>query len=167
MKEKFSIFLAGVVFSWGLVIAGMTQPSKVIGFLDFGGNWDPSLAFVMGGAILVHAVAYRLVSGRSSPLFALSFQIPTRRSIDAPLVLGAVLFGLGWGLAGYCPGPALSSLVAGQTGTLVFVGALTLTMLAYSLVTGRVSGTANRQSADRELGSPHVVEIAQPSESES
>lgn len=166
MKEKLSIFAAGVLFSWGLVLAGMTQPSKVIGFLDFGGDWDPSLAFVMGGAILVHALAYRYVKRRSSPVWALSFQIPTRRDIDVRLVLGAVLFGLGWGLAGYCPGPAISSSVAGGPATLTFVASLLVTMLLYSLATGSASGTANRQNTDREIGSPHVVEMTRPSESE-
>lgn len=160
MKRLASFFLSGVLFAAGLVISGMTQPSKVIGFLDFGGDWDPSLAFVMAGAILVHSVAYRLIAGRASPLWALSFQIPTRRDIDFPLVFGAVLFGTGWGLAGYCPGPAIASAVAGEPATLTFAAALAATMILYSLVTGRVSGTANRESQDRELGSPRTVEMA-------
>lgn len=158
MMRYLSFFIAGALFAAGLVISGMTQPSKVIGFLDFGGDWDPSLAFVMGGAVLVHSVAYRLISGRVSPIWAQSFQIPTRRDIDAPLLFGAALFGAGWGLAGYCPGPAVASVVAGEPATLTFAASLALTMILYSLVTGRVSGTANRENKDRELGSPHVVE---------
>jgi uncharacterized membrane protein YedE/YeeE len=167
MKRLASIFLAGVLFAGGLVISGMTQPSKVIGFLDFGGNWDPSLAFVMLGAISVHALAYRVMAKRKAPILAPTFQIPTRRDIDVRLILGAVLFGVGWGLAGYCPGPAVSSIVAGDPSTLTFFGSLLSTLVVYSLVTGRVSGLANRATEDRELGTPHVVEMSRSTESQS
>lgn len=123
-------FVAGAVFAVGLVLAGMTQPSKVIGFLDLGGAWDPTLAFVMGGAIASHVAGLWLTSRRTMPLFAASFAAPTREDLSAPLLLGAAVFGVGWGLAGYCPGPALASLGSGADTALVFVAAATVGMLA-------------------------------------
>jgi hypothetical protein len=126
--------VAGILFGVGLVVGGMTLPEKVRGFLDFTGAWDPTLVFVMGGAVLVHALAYLLVKRRRSPLFASSFQIPTRRDIDAKLLLGAAVFGLGWGLGGYCPGPAITSLPTGGPSVLAFVVA----MLVASWATARL-----------------------------
>jgi uncharacterized membrane protein YedE/YeeE len=122
-------FVAGAVFAVGLVLAGMTQPSKVIGFLDVGGAWDPTLAFVMAGAIASHVAGLWLTSRRTAPLFAADFAAPTRNDLSAPLVLGAAVFGIGWGLAGYCPGPALVSLGSGADTALVFVAATTAGML--------------------------------------
>ncbi len=122
-------FVAGAVFAVGLVVAGMTQPSKVIAFLDVGGAWDPTLAFVMGGAIVAHVAGLWLTSRRTMPLFAASFGAPTRADLSAPLLLGAAVFGVGWGLAGYCPGPGLASLGSGADTALVFVGAATAGML--------------------------------------
>ena len=121
-------FAAGLLFALGLGIGGMTQPSKVIGFLDVAGDWDPSLAFVMGGALLVYAIVARLALARPAPMLETKFFVPTRRDIDRPLVLGAVLFGAGWGLAGYCPGPALVSLASGRAAVIVFVAAMLLGM---------------------------------------
>lgn len=121
---RLSFFVAGLVFAVGLVVAGMTQPAKIVSFLDFAGNWDPSLAFVMGGAIAVHAVAYRFIMKRQSPLFAPKFLVPNRNDIDVPLVLGSALFGIGWGLGGYCPGPAITSAGAVSSSALLFVGAM-------------------------------------------
>jgi hypothetical protein len=121
-------FAAGLLFALGLGIGGMTQPSKVIGFLDVAGDWDPSLAFVMGGALLVYATIARLVLARPRPLLEAKFFVPTRRDLDPPLVVGAVLFGAGWGLAGYCPGPALVSLASGRASVVVFVAAMVLGM---------------------------------------
>ena len=115
---------AGALFALGLVVAGMTVPARVTGFLDLGGSWDPTLAFVMGGAILVHAPIVRLVRARRAPLFDTRFHWPTAHGIDVQLVLGAALFGIGWGLSGYCPGPALVGVVAGAPATVVFVGAM-------------------------------------------
>lgn len=122
-------FAAGAIFGLGLIVGGMVDPDKVMGFLDFTGAWDPSLAFVMMGAIAVHFVMFRLVKRRPSPLFDAKFHLPTRKDIDAPLVVGAALFGVGWGLAGFCPGPGLVSLGSGATSALVFVGAMTIGML--------------------------------------
>lgn len=127
--------VAGAVFAVGLVLAGMTQPSKVIGFLDVGGAWDPTLAFVMAGAIASHVAGLWLTSRRTAPLFATAFSAPTREDISAPLVLGAAVFGIGWGLAGYCPGPALASLGSGIDSALVFVGAATVGMFMQHVAT--------------------------------
>jgi uncharacterized membrane protein YedE/YeeE len=123
---------AGAVFGVGLALAGMTRPAKVIGFLDVLGGWDPSLAFVMIGAILVHAAAYRLVPRMPKPLWAERWGIPTRRDVDLRLLLGAALFGAGWGLGGYCPGPALTSVFAGASSTLLFTGAMLAGMWGHS-----------------------------------
>lgn len=118
--------VAGVLFGAGLVLSGMTQPSKVLAFLDVTGDWDPSLLLVMGSAVPVFALAYRGCRTRSQPLFAERFALPTKTDLEPRLIAGAALFGVGWGLGGYCPGPALTSLARGGNGALVF----TLTMLA-------------------------------------
>lgn len=115
--------LCGVVFAAGLLIGGMTQPSKVVGFLDLLGDWDPSLAFVMGGALLVHTLAGRVIRRRARPILDTQFHVPSRRDLDRRLIAGAALFGIGWGLAGYCPGPALVSLAAAGP-ALIFVLAM-------------------------------------------
>lgn len=121
---RLSFFAAGLLFAVGLVVGGMTQPAKIVGFLDFAGDWDPSLAFVMLGAIGVHAISYRLIMKRPSPLFAPKFLVPTRRDIDVSLVAGSALFGIGWALGGFCPGPAITSLGAVSTNAALFVVAL-------------------------------------------
>jgi len=123
-------FAAALIFGIGLVISGMANPAKVLNFLDVAGSWDPSLAFVMGGALAVTMIGYRLILARPKPIFALDFQLPTRRAIDARLILGAAIFGVGWGLAGFCPGPALTSLGLGAPGTLAFVPAMLAGMAA-------------------------------------
>lgn len=124
---------AGLLFAAGLAVSGMTQPAKVFGFLNLGGmasgQWDPSLAFVMGGALVVTLIAFALTPPNPAhparrPWFAKRFQLPTRQDIDARLLLGSALFGIGWGLAGYCPGPALSTLLSGGLDVAVFVGAM-------------------------------------------
>ncbi len=122
-------FFAGLLFGVGLVVSGMSLPSKVLGFLDLFGNWDPSLMFVMLGATGVHFFAYRLLARRTSPYFASSFSVPTRRDLDAKLVAGAALFGIGWGLSGLCPGPSLVALPSGLTGVVVFVATMVVGML--------------------------------------
>jgi uncharacterized protein len=131
-KSMVAAFVSGLVFAAGLVLGGMTDPKKVQAFLDVGGiasgRWDASLAFVMGGALLVSYFAFRGATGHNVPWFAPKFELPTRRDIDAPLVIGAVLFGAGWGLAGYCPGPALASVLTGGVDVLVFVAAMLIGM---------------------------------------
>jgi uncharacterized membrane protein YedE/YeeE len=133
-------FAAGLLFGVGLVLSGMTQPQKVLGFLDVFGRFDASLLFVMGGAVGVHALAYRLITRRNAPLFASVFALPTRRDVDAKLLLGAAIFGVGWGLSGYCPGPSIVSLAAGATPVVVFV----LAMLAGMLITAKLEGAWGR-----------------------
>ncbi len=129
MNRNAAAFGAGALFAVGLALSGMTRPAKVVGFLDLAGDWDASLAFVMMGAIAVHFVAYRVVLRRPAPLFDVRFHLPTRKDIDLRLVLGAALFGVGWGLGGYCPGPGLVSAAAGSLGAIVFVVGLTAGML--------------------------------------
>ncbi|QNA88698.1 YeeE/YedE family protein [Massilia sp. Dwa41.01b] len=118
--------LVGLVFGLGLIVSGMTDPSKVVGFLDLAGNWDPSLAFVMGGAILVGTIAFAFAGKRERSLLGATMRLPTATQVDRRLVLGSLAFGAGWGLAGYCPGPALASLASGGMKPLIF----TLAMLA-------------------------------------
>jgi len=129
----FLAFLAGLVFSVGLAIAGMTQPQKIVDFLNLAGDWDPSLAFVMVGAILVYAPGLRLVLRRKDPILGGRFQLPTRRDLTPSLVGGAALFGVGWALAGFCPGPAIASVVTTTPKVLVFVGAMTAGMVGFNL----------------------------------
>ena len=121
--------LAGLVFGFGLALSGMTDSNKVLGFLDVTGAWQPALAFVMGSAVLVTFIGFRLVLKRAAPLFAPTFSLPRKRHIDTPLVLGAALFGIGWGIYGYCPGPALTSLIYGRPDTLYFVTAMVVGMV--------------------------------------
>ena len=124
MERNISALIAGVVFGLGLTISQMINPEKVLAFLDIFGAWDPSLAFVMGGALLVTGIGYRFVWRRARPLFADGFQLPTNNKLDIRLAGGAVLFGVGWGLVGLCPGPALAGLLLGGGDTLLFVGAM-------------------------------------------
>lgn len=121
-----SAFFAGLIFAVGLALSGMTQPHKVIGFLDLFGDWDPSLIFVMIGAIVVHAVSYRLIRRRATPLLESEFHWPKENRITGRLVIGAILFGVGWGLGGFCPGPALVSLGSFEMRPLIF----TVSMIA-------------------------------------
>jgi uncharacterized membrane protein YedE/YeeE len=123
---------AGLLFGVGLILAGMTDPAKVQGFLDLAGNWDPSLAFVMGGAIMVGLVAFRIAGARERSLLGDAMQLPASRRIEPRLVLGALAFGVGWGLTGYCPGPALASLATGGK-PLVFVLSLVAGMALFEL----------------------------------
>lgn len=126
--------ISGLIFGLGLVLSGMANPAKVQNFLDFFGIWDPSLAFVMGGAILVTAPGYWIVRKRSEPFFATNFQIPTHKDFDRKLIIGASIFGIGWGLIGFCPGPALTAISFGLYGeyalqeTLIFVAAMLVGM---------------------------------------
>ncbi|WP_111559894.1 DUF6691 family protein [Paracoccus sediminilitoris] len=117
-------FLSGLVFGLGLVISGMSDPAKVLNFLDLAGSWDPSLAFVMGGATITTFLGYRMAWRRPAPVLDTSFDIPTNRRIDRPLLTGAALFGIGWGIGGFCPGPAFTALPLLAPGTLVFVPAM-------------------------------------------
>jgi len=133
--------IAGFVFAIGLVVGGMTQPGKVVGFLDFAGRWDASLLFVMGGAVTVHFVLYRLIVRRDAPVFDKQFHLPTRRDLDKPLLLGAALFGLGWGLGGFCPGPALTGIASG-TNAVVFVASILGAMWLHDVRARRAAARA-------------------------
>ena len=129
-KSNISSIICGIIFSIGLGISGMTQPQKVIGFLDVFGEWNPSLAFVMGGAVLSYLALQLLIQRNFSiPLLGGSFQIPSRKDLDRSLLIGALLFGSGWGLGGYCPGPAITSLGSGSLNALLFVVAMGVGML--------------------------------------
>jgi uncharacterized protein len=121
--------LCGLIFGVGLAMSGMTDTAKVIGFLDIFGQWVPDLGFVMGGAVLVTVVTFRLVLRRDNPLLADSFALPTNTAIDGQLLGGAALFGIGWGIYGYCPGPAISALVYLNTDTVIFVAAMLVGMV--------------------------------------
>ena len=126
-----SAFVVGLLFGVGLILSGMTDPSKVIGFLDLAGAWDPSLACVMGGAILVGFAAFRLARTRTESFLGGAMHLPAARHIDRELILGSLAFGIGWGLAGYCPGPAVVALGAGQDKAVLFVIAMIAGMALY------------------------------------
>ena len=131
MKKHFGLlsqYAIGVLFGWGLIISGMSNPQKVLGFLDLAGNWDPSLMFVMLGAVLVGLGGFYIVSKRTEAFFGGALHIPTRRDITKPLIVGSLIFGAGWGIAGFCPGPALVALGAGHLKALVFVAAMLVGM---------------------------------------
>ena len=141
MIRNLAPIVSGALFGVGLAISGMTQPAKVVGFLDVFGAWDPSLAMVMLGAIAAYMPLYRLSIGRPAPLFAAGFALPTRRDIDVRLVAGAAVFGIGWGLGGYCPGPGVAALGSGSVHAVVFVLSMLVGMLVYrALAAARSSG---------------------------
>ncbi len=137
MKPAATAFLSGAVFAVGLAVSGMTQPEKVVGFLDVTGAWDPSLAFVMMGAIGLNIVLFRFILRRTGPVLGGIFQLPTRKDIDARLVIGATLFGAGWGLGGYCPGPALVALGSGAGPAAIFVAAMLAGMVLHDRLLAR------------------------------
>ncbi len=124
-------FAAGLVFGLGLIVSGMSDPAKVLGFLDVAGRWDPSLAFVMGGAVLVAFLAFALARRRTANFLGGAMHLPTARDIDLRLLAGSVVFGVGWGLAGFCPGPALVAFGAGREKAAVFVAAMLGGMVLY------------------------------------
>lgn len=131
--------LAGLLFGLGLLISGMTNPAKIIGFLDVAGHWDPSLGFVMAGALLVGTIAFRFANKRQRAMLGNPMQIPTRSDIDRRLVLGSLAFGIGWGLAGYCPGPAIASLANGGTKPWLFFLAMLIGMALFEFAERRRS----------------------------
>ncbi len=141
MAKHISAFVIGILFSLGLILSGMVNPAKVLGFLDILGDWDASLAFVMGGAVIVNFIGYRIITQRPHPIFESAFAIPTRRDIDMNLVLGSSLFGIGWGLVGLCPGPAITSLGVAPGQTATFVVAMLVGMSVTRLVQAGGVGT--------------------------
>jgi uncharacterized membrane protein YedE/YeeE len=131
MKISLSSFLAGILFSCGLTLSQMINPTKVISFLDISGNWDPSLAFVMGAALTVTFIGYRTVLNRKLPFFVDKFQVPTRKDIDTKLIVGASVFGIGWGISGLCPGPAVASISFGGANSIIFVSTMIITIFIF------------------------------------
>jgi uncharacterized protein len=138
---------AGLLFGIGLVVSGMANPAKVLNFLDVAGSWDPSLAFVMAGAVAVTAIGYRMILAWPRPIFAAEFQLPMQRTIEARLLVGPVIFGVGWGLSGFCPGPALTSLGLAAPGTLAFVPAMLIGMAAARRLSARQTDGVVREPA--------------------
>ena len=134
MPQGFAALLAGILFGIGLTVSQMINPEKVLSFLDFFGAWDPSLALVMLGAVGVSAVVFRLALKQPHPVLASAFQVPSRSDVDGRLIAGGVIFGLGWGLVGWCPGPAIASLALVQFESFVFVAAMIAGMLLYRLL---------------------------------
>lgn len=124
MKYYLSVLISGMLFGIGLAVSGMINPQKVTDFLDVTGNWDPTLLFVMGGAVCVSLPGFYFVQRRPAPFFSSKFYLPSKKDLDMPLILGAILFGAGWGLAGYCPGPAIASLVSLSAEPMIFVFAM-------------------------------------------
>ena len=154
MAQMLVAALAGLLFGAGLTVAQMINPAKVLAFLDFGGiadgSWDPSLALVMAGALVVTYAGYALTFRRRRPVSAAEFSLPTNRRIDWRLLAGAALFGAGWGLVGYCPGPAIAGLGLGATKTIVFVAAMVVGMGAYHLIVERRSQRSSEWPSAKE-----------------
>ena len=144
----FASLLAGLVFGLGLIVSGMADPAKVLGILDLAGAWDPSLAFVMAGAIAVGALAFAMARKRTVSVLGAAMKLPTSRDIDGRLVIGSVVFGIGWGIAGFCPGPGLVALGMGEVKALIFVVAMLLGMGAFELLERR---RRRKQSASLQL----------------
>lgn len=138
MKNNVSAAIVGFVFALGLGISGMTQPEKVVGFLDIMGNWNPALMFVMAGAILVHSVSYKLIRKKQSPLFSEKWHVPDRRDVTPALVVGSTIFGIGWGLGGYCPGPAVTSLASLHIEPMIFVASMAGGMIAFRILDKKI-----------------------------
>lgn len=134
MKNNLGAGIVGFVFALGLGASGMTQPQKIVGFLNVFGAWDPALIFVMIGSIVVHFVLYRLIKQRTSPLFSAHWHLPKKSRITPSLVIGSILFGVGWGLAGYCPGPAIVSLASFELRPFLFVLSMMGGMLIFKIL---------------------------------
>lgn len=141
MRLPIASLLTGVLFGAGLAFSDMINPARVLGFLDLAGDWDPSLAFVMGGAIIPMAIAYAVSRHMRTPLWDKSFFIPENRVLDSRLIIGAALFGIGWGLVGFCPGPAISRLIMGTCEPWIFVLAMLAGMLIHKLSTAGQKGS--------------------------
>ncbi|HBE21038.1 MAG TPA: YeeE/YedE family protein [Cyanobacteria bacterium UBA11149] len=133
MKENAIALLAGLLFGLGLGLSQMINRDRVLGFLDVSGVWDPTLLFVLGGAVTVTVIAFRFVLRLSQPILVDQFQLPTKKDIDKPLIIGAAIFGIGWGIAGYCPGPGITALVLGIWNPILFMVAFLIGSLTYKL----------------------------------
>lgn len=134
MKNALAALVVGFLFALGLGLSGMTQPQKVIGFLDLFGQWDPSLIFVMIGAIIVHFVTYKLIRKKKSPLLSSHWHVPTKKEITPALLMGSFIFGIGWALGGFCPGPAITSIASFDKMPVIFVGSMLMGMFLFKWV---------------------------------
>ena len=149
MRKNVAALFSGLVFGFGLAVSHMVEPTKVLAFLDIAGQWDPSLLLVMLGAVVLTSIAFRLISRRPKPLLAPKFFLPTRSELDRPLILGAAIFGAGWGLAGYCPGPGIAALGLGTWEAPVFVSALAAGSLTYRWLFERRSRNSRHAAEPR------------------
>ncbi len=147
MKQIIVALISGILFGLGLGLSQMIDRDRVLGFLDFAGNWDPTLLFVLGGAVTVTVIAFRFVLRLKQPLWGDRFFLPTRNDIDAPLLIGAAIFGIGWGIAGYCPGPAITALVLGIWNPVIFVAALLVGSLACQWYLNSTKAKQDKQSS--------------------
>lgn len=141
MKQNIGALVSGLLVGFGLALSQMIDRERILGFLDFAGAWDPTLAFVLAGAVTTTVIAFRFVLRRPAPFFADTFHLPTRKDIDRPLLVGSAIFGVGWGIAGYCPGPAISALSLGSLNPVIFLVALIAGSFSY-----RWLSTSNRQA---------------------
>ncbi|MET4024762.1 putative membrane protein YedE/YeeE [Marinobacter sp. MBR-99] len=133
MKYHIASLFAGLIFGLGLIVSGMANPEKVLGFLDIAGAWDPSLAFVMGGAVIVGLVAFTIARKRTLSFLGFNIKLPTNTQIDKRLIVGSMMFGVGWGIAGFCPGPALVAFGAGEIKGVVFVASMVAGMMLFEI----------------------------------
>jgi uncharacterized protein len=152
MKQNLVAMIAGILFGLGLGLSQMVDRDRVLGFLDVAGAWDPTLLFVLGGAVSVTVIAFRFVLRMSHPIFDTQFRIPTRNDIDRPLVIGAMIFGIGWGIAGYCPGPGIVALVLGIWNPVLFVAALLAGSLTYRWYQNRTEKLAQGKHETAKFG---------------
>ena len=143
MKYNIASLLAGLIFGLGLIVSGMANPEKVLGFLDIAGAWDPSLAFVMAGAIIVGVVAFAVARKRTLSFLGFNMTLPANNRIEKRLIIGSMMFGIGWGIAGFCPGPALVALGAGEAKGVVFVASMVAGMVIFELFERRKAAAAN------------------------
>jgi uncharacterized protein len=148
MSRSLVALFAGTLFGLGLAVSGMMNPAKIVGFLDVAGEWDPTLAFVMGGALLVTIPAFRVILNRPRPILADGFDLPTKSTLNARLLGGAALFGVGWGLSGFCPGPAVAALTTGLAPVFAFVAAVIVGMAVHTWVFERPDRGRLRANAD-------------------
>ncbi|HLT13918.1 MAG TPA: YeeE/YedE family protein [Marinobacter sp.] len=148
MKFSFASLFAGLVFGLGLIVSGMANPEKVLGFLDIAGLWDPSLAFVMGGAIIVGLVAFTVARKRTLSFLGFNMKLPGNDRIEKRLVIGSMMFGIGWGIAGFCPGPGLVALGAGEIKGLVFVASMVTGMMLFELIERKRASSAHSPDID-------------------
>ncbi|MGK7943959.1 MAG: DUF6691 family protein [Microcystaceae cyanobacterium] len=145
MKQKLIALLSGLLFGVGLSLSQMIDRNRVLGFLDIAGNWDPTLIFVLGGAVGVTVILFRFVLRLPQPIFADKFYLPTKKDIDLPLILGAAIFGIGWGIGGYCPGPAITALILKSLNPILFIGSFILGSLVYQGYSGNVERKKQKQ----------------------